>query len=232
MAVPLSIVIPTLNEARNLPGLLRALAPARARGAEVLVVDGGSDDDTVALAEAAAVTVLRAEGGRGPQLTRGADAATGAVLWFLHADSTVESVSDLHLLSGLAESGRRWGFFSVRLLGDHPALRVIERMMNWRSRLTGIGTGDQGLFVQRAALEAVGGVPPLPLMEDVALATALRDGQGPPLCLRKRLRTDGRRWLSHGVLRTVWLMWRLRWAYARGADPAVLARRYRESDPA
>ncbi|MFZ8890540.1 MAG: TIGR04283 family arsenosugar biosynthesis glycosyltransferase [Pseudomonadales bacterium] len=232
MAPPLSIIIPTLNEARNLPSLLRALAPARARGAEVLVVDGGSEDETVALAEGLGVTVLRAEGGRGPQLAKGAEAAGGAVLWFLHADSTIEAVSDLHLLTGLAEHRRRWGFFSIRILGRHPALALIWRMMNLRSRLSGMGTGDQGLFVTRDALAAVGGVPPLPLMEDLALAAALKATQGPPLCLRKRLRTDGRRWESQGVWKTVLLMWRLRWAYFRGADPARLAARYRASDSA
>ena len=232
MAPSLTIIIPTLNEARNLPSLLEALGPARARGAEVLVVDGGSDDETVALAEGQGVTVLRAEGGRGPQLARGADAATGAVLWFLHADSTVEAVSDLHLLTGLSDHRRRWGFFSVRILGRHPALALIGRMMNLRSRLSGLGTGDQGLFVTREALAAVGGVPPLPLMEDLALAKALKATQGPPLCLRKRLRTDGRRWESYGIFRTVLLMWRLRWAYFRGADPAGLAARYRASDSA
>ena len=194
MAPPLSIIIPTLNEARNLPSLLRALAPARARGAEVLVVDGGSEDETVALAEGHGVTVLRAEGGRGPA-GPGAEAASGAVLWFLHADSTIEAVSDLHLLSGLAEHRRRWGFFSIRILGRHPALTLIARMINLRSRLSSLGTGDQGLFVTRDALAAAGGVPLLPLMEDLALAEALKATQGPPPVSQK---APANRWPSLG----------------------------------
>lgn len=222
----LSIVIPVLNEAEALPPLLEQLAGARERGAEVIVVDGGSDDGTVAIARAAGVRVIEASRGRATQLQAGIDASAGEVLWLLHADSDIDPLSDQHMRWGLMESGRPWGWFSLRLSGRHPLLRLVARMINVRSRLSGIATGDQGIFVTRWALERIGGVPQQALMEDVELSVRLQR-IGPPLVLLKRITSSSRHWERRGVLRTILLMWRLRLAYALGASPEVLAERYR-----
>ncbi|HSG89650.1 MAG TPA: TIGR04283 family arsenosugar biosynthesis glycosyltransferase [Pseudomonadales bacterium] len=227
----LSIVIPTLDEAEALPRLLGQLAGARARGAEVLVVDGGSRDRTVALAEAMGVPVIRTGTGRARQLQAGVHASRGDAIWLLHADSDIDPLSDQHIVWGLADSGRLWGRLAVRIDGNHRFLRVVGACMNLRSRLSGIATGDQGIFVLRSALERIGGVPQQALMEDVELSKRLK-ALCPPLCLPKRITTSGRRWLRHGVLRTVLLMWSLRWAYWRGADPDELLQRYRRSGEA
>lgn len=228
-APSLSIVIPALDEAQQLPRLLGQLEGARSRGAEVLLVDGGSSDATVAIAEAAGVTVIRAPRGRAAQLQAGVDASRGEAIWLLHADSDIDPLSDQHIVWSLADSGRLWGRLSVRIAGNHALLRVVARAMNARSRLTGIATGDQGIFVQRAALARAGGIPQQPLMEDIELSRRLK-ALCPPLCLPKRITTSGRRWLEHGVLRTILLMWSLRFDYWRGVDAGELAARYRRSD--
>lgn len=225
----LSIVIPALDEVDHLPRLLGQLQGARARGAEVVVVDGGSSDGTVALAEAAGVPVIRTTRGRARQLQAGVMATRGDAIWLLHADSDIDPLSDQHIVWALANSGRLWGRLSVRLDGSAPLLRLVERLMNLRSRLTGIATGDQGIFVLREALSRVGGVPQQPLMEDIELSLRLRR-ICPSLCLPKRITTSARRWQRHGVLRTIVLMWSLRFAYWRGTSPAVLAERWRRSD--
>jgi rSAM/selenodomain-associated transferase 2 len=157
-------------------------------------------------------------------MSAGARTAAGDVLWFLHADSRVLPGAQSQLLDA-CRAGAIWGRFDVRLAGHRPLLRLVERMMNWRSRLTGIATGDQGIFVTRAAFEAVGGFPPIPLMEDVALSKALRR-QARPVCLSGPILTSSRRWEENGILRTILLMWRLRLAYALGADPRRLADLY------
>ena len=223
---PLSIVIPTLNEAGAIGETLAALRPLRARGYQVVVADGGSTDGTRALARPLADAVVRTLPGRARQQAAGAAAATGDVLVFLHADTRLPPDADRLVLDGLRRSGRGWGRFDVRLTGRHPLLRLIERMIGIRSRLTGIATGDQAIFVRRDWFRAVGGFPDLPLMEDVALSQALKR-LGPPLCLRDTVVTSSRRWEERGVWRTMLLMWRLRLAWALGADPAGLAERYR-----
>jgi len=221
----LSVIIPALNEAAGIGTTLAALAQMRERGAEVIVVDGGSSDDTIARAQPLADRVLAAPRGRAAQMNAGAAAATGDVLLFLHADSRLPADADRLILAAVGAAAETWGRFDVAIEGRHPLLPVIAWFMNRRSRLTGIATGDQGLFVTRALFAAAGGYPPIALMEDVALSQALR-ARGAPRCLRERIVTSGRRWERHGVWRTMALMWRLRWAYWRGADPALLARRY------
>lgn len=222
----ISIVVPALNEAAGIGRTLAPLQALRARGHEVIVVDGGSTDDTPRIAAPLADRVVAAARGRAVQQNAGAAAATGEVLLFLHADTTLPDGADALVLDGLRRSGRGWGRFDVRLSGRHPLLRVVERMIGVRSRLSGIATGDQAIFVRREWFQRVGGFPELPLMEDVAMTRALRR-LGPPLALRARATTSSRRWEERGVVRTIVLMWRLRWAYFRGADPAELARRYR-----
>ena len=228
-APSLSIVIPTLNEADRLPKLLKQLSSARDRGAEIVVVDGGSNDGTARIAQEGGVHVVSSPRGRATQLQAGVDASSGDALWLLHADSDIDPMSDQHVVWALADSLRPWGRFSARLEGRHPMLHLIARMMNLRSRLTGVATGDQGLFMRREILERIGGIPQQPLMEDVELCKRLRD-HCPPICLGKRVTSSGRRWLHHGVWRTILLMWRLRYDYWRGADAAELAARYRVSD--
>lgn len=224
----LSVIIPVLDEAEALPRLLEQLEGARERGAEIVVVDGGSGDDTVAIARAAGVTVVESERGRARQLQAGVDATRGDALWLLHADSQVDPLSDQHIVWALAESGRLWGWFSVRIDSRNPVLRLVARLMNVRARLTCIATGDQGIFVLRRALARIGGIPDQPLMEDVELSSRLGE-LCPPLVLLKRVTTSARHWKRAGVLRTILLMWRLRLAYALGAPAENLAERYRAS---
>jgi rSAM/selenodomain-associated transferase 2 len=224
----LSIIIPCLDEQEGIAATLAALAPLRARGAEVIVADGGSRDDTVARATPLADLVITAPRGRARQMNAGAMRARGEILLFLHADSLLPDAADLLIVDGLKRSRRGWGRFDVAIAGRHPLLRVVERLMNLRSRLTGIATGDQAIFVTRSLFTAAGDYPDIALMEDVELSKRLKRF-GPPLCLNHRLTTSGRRWEKHGVLRTIVLMWRLRLAYWLGADPAKLSVRYDRS---
>ena len=219
----LAIVVPVLNEAATLAVRLQALAPLRARGTEVLVVDGGSTDATMATAQPLADRVLQAPRGRASQLNAGACATRAEVLLFLHADTQLPASAD-HLITQAMQRGHRWGRFDVNIDGQHPLLPVVAWFMNQRSRLTGIATGDQAMFVERRLFESVGGFAPLPLMEDIELSQRLKAAV--PACLRERVTTSGRRWDQRGFWRTVLLMWRLRAAHALGVDAHTLASRY------
>ncbi len=221
----ISVVIPVLNEADGIAATLAALAPLRGRGHEVIVVDGGSSDDTAALSRRAADRVASAPRGRASQMNAGAALAQGEVLLFLHADTRLPENADACMLQGLAASGRAWGRFDVRIEGASVFLPVIAFFMNLRSRATGIATGDQAIFVRREAFERVGRFPPLELMEDIALSRSLKRFSR-PLCLADKAVTSGRRWERRGVLRTVLLMGWLRLAFFFGAAPASLARFY------
>jgi rSAM/selenodomain-associated transferase 2 len=221
---PLSIIIPCLDEAAEIAATLEALSPMRRRGVEVIVVDGGSSDDTIALAASRADLVLLAPRGRARQMNAGAVRARGEVLLFLHADSSLPERAEDLILEALAARGS-WGRFDVAIRGEGPLFKLIACFMNLRSRCTGIATGDQALFVTRQLFEQVGGFPDLPLMEDVALTTKLKR-RCRPRCLRQRVSTSGRRWQRHGVVRTIVLMWQLRLAYWLGADPHKLASLY------
>lgn len=221
----LSIIIPALNESAQLAATLAGLQPLRVRGAEIIVVDGGSSDDTVAIAREQADQVLDAERGRARQMNAGAAAAHGEILCFLHADTRLPEGADGLMIDGLARSRRSWGRFDVHIDGRHPLLRVVAWMMNRRSRLTGIATGDQAMFVTRSLFEAAGRFPEIALMEDIAFSRQLKTYSA-PLCIAHRLTTSGRRWEKHGVWRTIVLMWRLRLAYWLGADPDRLALQY------
>ena len=222
---PLTIVVPVLDEAALVADALVALAPCRARGAEVIVVDGGSRDRTMELARPLADRTIAAPRGRAAQMNAGAAAARGEVLLFLHVDTALPPEADRLVTDGLAASGRPWGRFDVAIAGKSPLLPVVARLMSLRSRLTGIATGDQAMFVTRSAFTQAGGFPDLALMEDIALSTRLRR-LGRPLCLTARVTTSGRRWDEHGALRTILTMWRLRLAYRLGADPRALGRAY------
>ncbi|WP_290649898.1 TIGR04283 family arsenosugar biosynthesis glycosyltransferase [Aquisalimonas sp.] len=221
----ISIVIPALNEADSIVDCLQPLQPARQTGHEVLLVDGGSTDDTREMAAPLVDRVLEGPRGRAVQMNHGARASSGDVLWFLHADTRVPEDAVEAIMEVFRGGRRAWGRFDVSLDAPGTAFRIIAWSMNWRSRLTGIATGDQGLFVSRRLFDSVGGFPELPLMEDIAMAQALR-AKALPVCLRQRLITSARRWQDHGTWRTVLLMWRLRMAFFLGEDPAELHRRY------
>lgn len=218
----LSIIMPVLNEAAGIEAALRALAPYRARGVEVVVTDGGSGDGTGELARPLADRVLSAPRGRAAQMNAGAVAAAGDALLFLHADTRLPQDAVRLILDGLKD--RQWGRFNVTF-DEGGWLRPVAIMMNTRSRLTSIATGDQAMFMTRAAYDAAGGFPPIALMEDVALSARLKR-IGRPLCLAACVTTSGRRWRRHGLRRTILLMWGLRLRYFLGADPARLARAY------
>jgi rSAM/selenodomain-associated transferase 2 len=219
----LTIVVPVLNEAAIIVAALRALAPLRARGAEIIVADGGSRDGTVLLAEPLADRIITVRRGRGAPMNAGAALGTGDTLLFLHADTTLPDNADRLIDEALA--CRAWGRFDLRIAGSHPLFTVIARMINWRSRLTGIATGDQAIFVSRKAFEAVGGFPDLPLMEDIAISRRLKR-LCRPFCVATPAITSGRRWEQNGLIRTILLMWRLRLSYYLGVEPALLAELY------
>jgi rSAM/selenodomain-associated transferase 2 len=221
----LSIVMPALNEAANIVGALERLQPLRARGHEVIVVDGGSEDGTVKLAQPLADRVLKAPRGRARQMNAGAEHASGDVLLFLHADTRLPEDADRLIAERLPGTALAWGRFDVVIEGRPLMLKVIAAAMNLRSRVTGVCTGDQGIFVHRELFQRIGGYPPIELMEDIALTGMLRR-RARPICLAPRVITSGRRWERRGVWRTMALMWWLRLRYFFGASPAHLRRLY------
>jgi rSAM/selenodomain-associated transferase 2 len=220
-----SIIMPALNEAGAIGEALGALAPARARGVEIVVADGGSNDQTIAIARPLCDRIVNAPRGRGTQMNAGAAAAHGDVFLFLHADTRLPENFDTLVISGITASKRAWGRFDIRIVGRHSLLPVVAAMMNLRSRITGISTGDQAVFVTREAFSALGGFPDVALMEDLVLSRRL-NRLTRPLCLSARATTSGRRWDERGFFRTVFLMWRLRLAFFLGASPDALARSY------
>lgn len=220
----ISIIIPALNEAPHIGHTLERLQPLRERGHEVIVVDGGSDDATLSTAAPLADTVLDSPPGRAVQMAAGVDSSRHPIIWFLHADTQIPGEADHEIIRALERND--WGRFDVTLSGSHRLFRIIERMINLRSCLSGIATGDQGIFVRREFFERVGGMPELPLMEDVELSRRLKR-LGRPACVKQRLLTSSRRWEQRGILRTVLLMWWLRAAYAMGVPAGRLAQWYR-----
>ncbi len=221
----ISIILPVLDEAPIIRAALAALQPLRRAGHEVILLDGGGTDRTPDAAADLADAVLHSPAGRARQMNAGAARATGDILLFLHGDTLLPREADRLVMEGLQRRGCQWGRFDVRLAGRHPLLRLVESLMNLRSRLSGIATGDQAMFMRREAFMAAGGFPDIALMEDIALSRRLK-ALSPPLCLRTQVVTSSRRWEDHGILRTILLMWRLRLAYFLGADPGALARRY------
>jgi rSAM/selenodomain-associated transferase 2 len=223
-APTLSIIIPVLNEAAGIAALLQSLQGLRAEGAEIIVADGGSADATIQLALPLADQVMTAPKGRASQMNAGAAIARAPVLLFLHADTQLPETA-LMLVTQAIQRGRLWGRFDVRISGTASGLGLIASMMNLRSRLSGIATGDQAIFVRRDVFSQIGGFPDLPLMEDIRFSRQMKR-LGRPACLSEKVITSGRRWEKHGVLRTILLMWSLRLRFFFGADPADLAREY------
>ncbi|MBI5437919.1 MAG: TIGR04283 family arsenosugar biosynthesis glycosyltransferase [Nitrosomonadales bacterium] len=226
----LSIIIPVLDEAEGLQGRLEHLVSLCGRDSEVIMVDGGSEDGSPQAALRAGAQVIRGGRGRARQMNAGAAVARGDVLLFLHADTILPHTARQAIESAIRLGGgaqeHAWGRFDVCIAGRTFMLRVIASMMNWRSRLSGIATGDQAMFMTRRAFESAGGFPDQPLMEDIELSKRLLALSG-PICLTDRVITSGRRWEEHGVWKTIWLMWRLRWLYWRGVPARELAELYR-----
>jgi rSAM/selenodomain-associated transferase 2 len=223
----LSIVMPVLNEADGIDAALKALQIYRIHGVEIVVADGASSDGTADMARGRADRVVSGLRGRGLQMNAGAVEARGDVLLFLHADTQLPADADRMVLDGLKRSGRAWGCFNVRISGG-GGLGLVAFAMNLRSRLTGICTGDQAMFMTRAAFDKVGCFPPIALMEDVEMSKRLKR-LGRPLRLKAHVVTSGRRWQANGVMRTILMMWSLRLRYFFGADPEKLARAYRKA---
>jgi rSAM/selenodomain-associated transferase 2 len=226
-----SIIIPALNESARIVRTLSMLQELRRAGHEVILVDGGSRDGTVEIAARWVDRITHGPTGRALQMNAGAREARGEILLFLHADTLVPPAAAAAFLARFPSSSRVWGRFDVRLSGRPFLLRIVESLMSLRSRLTGIATGDQAIFVRRDAFEQVGAYPEIPLMEDIALSRALKR-LSRPLCIREPVVTCSRRWEVNGIVRTILLMWRLRLAYAFGADPRRLARLYAAGRPA
>jgi rSAM/selenodomain-associated transferase 2 len=222
----LSIIIPTLNEEKTIEDCLSALQPLR-NDCEIIIVDGDSSDYTRIVAAPLADKVIISALGRAKQMNSGARKATGDVLIFLHADTCLPE-NALPLIQQEISSARLWGRFDIQLSGNHVMLKVIARMMNWRSRLTGIATGDQVIFVTRLAFEKAGQYPEINLMEDIALCKALKK-ISPPICLKAKVISSGRRWERNGIYKTILLMWSLRLHYFFGADPQKLAFLYKRT---
>lgn len=220
----ISIVIPVLNEASGIVAALKRLQGFRGQGAEIIVVDGGSSDGTAELARPLADCVSSSRPGRGRQMNAGAAQACSEVLLFLHAD-TLLPPSALTLISDAVGQGAVWGRFDVRIEGSLRGLGMVAFMMNWRSRLTGIATGDQAIFIRRDAFRSQGGFPAIPLMEDIVFSSLMRR-ESWPACLSEKVTTSGRRWERHGLLRTILSMWWLRLRFFLGANPNDLAREY------
>ncbi|GMR05613.1 MAG: TIGR04283 family arsenosugar biosynthesis glycosyltransferase [Gammaproteobacteria bacterium] len=221
----ISIIIPARNEAENIARLLQSLQVFRKNGHELILVDGRSEDDTTSIAIPFVDKLIQMPAGRAMQMNAGAGEATGDVLWFLHVDSVVPEHADKLIINAVTMKTYTWGRFDIRLSGRQRLLRLVESSMNLRSRLTGIATGDQGVFVSRGLFYKAGGFPQQSLMEDIALSKHLKKYQA-PICLREKLETSSRRWEQRGIIRTILLMWRLRMAYFLGVPADKLALHY------
>lgn len=228
MTLQISLVIPVLNEAEHLAPRLKTLQGLR-NHCQILLVDGGSHDNSPTIAEPLVDKVIRSSPGRARQMNIGARQADAEVLLFLHADTQLPE-NAVSLISQAVAAGYQWGRFDVRFDCPKPIFKLIACMMNQRSRLTGIATGDQCLFMTQQAFEAVGGFPQIALMEDIAICSRLKK-LGKPCCLRAKVVTSARRWQQYGIFKTILLMWRLRLAYFLGTDPNDLAKRYYGNPP-
>jgi len=221
----LSVIIPTLNEADCIQSTLAALQLSRSRGHEVILVDGGSSDATLSLGQPLVDQVLQSPPGRARQMQAGADIAAGSILWFLHADSKIPACADAIIMKALESAHADWGRFDIVFTDSHPLLKCVAWFMNRRSRLTGIATGDQGIFVRRSLFDKVGGLPSIPLMEDISFSRSLKQ-HGRPCRVTQTLGISPRRWHAHGILRTIVTMWGLRLAYFAGINPERLLKFY------
>ncbi len=231
----ISIIIPVLNEAETIQAFLQTLQPLREQGHEVVLVDGRSQDKTRELARPYVDRMMSTDKGRAKQQILGAKMASGQVFLFLHADTFLPTDADQIILLALAGQlpsqnkkqahGALWGRFNVRLAAEHWLFRIIEQMMNWRSCLTGIATGDQAIFVTKSLYQEVGGVPAIDLMEDIEFSHRLKKISS-PVCLKFKVITSARRWQKNGIFKTIFFMWFMRLQYFFGVSPKVLLKKY------
>lgn len=221
----ISIIIPVLNEEQSLSEALSRLQSIRQSGHELIIVDGGSHDHSLAIAQDKADSVIVSSAGRALQMNVGAAVATGDIYLFLHADTELPETT-AQLISSLRQRKNLWGRFDIRLSASKTIFRLIEYLVNLRSRLTSIATGDQAIFVERELFNKVGGFPEIALMEDVAFCKLLKKISR-PVCLKQKVITSSRRWEQNGVVKTVLLMWKLRLYYFFGVSPEKLSQLYR-----
>jgi len=221
----ISIIIPVLNEEKNLSKTLAMLQIFHQQGHEIIVADGGSSDNSLALAHEAADHVVISKAGRAIQMNSGAAVAGGDVFLFLHIDTILPENFAL-FISSLDQTKNLWGRFDVRLSSNKFVFRLIERLMNWRSRFTSIATGDQAIFIEQKLFKKINGFPEIALMEDIAISRLLKN-ISPPVCLKQKVITSSRRWENNGVVATVLLMWKLRLLYFFGVSPEKLQQLYR-----
>ena len=221
-----SVIIPVLNEEKTIAATLHALIMLQPH--EIIVVDGGSHDRSREICRQLGAQVLSSERGRARQMNYGARYATGDILLFLHADSQLPDSAFQDIAAALSDGCCLGGRFDVELEGSHWMLKVVGALINYRSRATKVGTGDQAIFVRRAVFTQVGGYPDIPLMEDIALCRLLKR-LGGIACLRSRVVTSARRWESDGVWRTIFRMWTLKFLYLAGVSPVRLKQFYADT---
>lgn len=222
----ISIIVPMLNESSQLPDLLEHLLEYKKAGCELILVDGGSTDQSAEQAEALGFTVLRSEKGRAIQMNIGAKDASSDILLFLHADTRLPENAGQIIARVFEDENAQWGRFDIKIAGQALMLKVVAWFINQRSRLSSIVTGDQAIFIRRNLFETIGGFPVQALMEDIEFSKRLKD-ISKPLALPEKVITSGRRWEQQGIWRTIFLMWSLRFAYWRGASAEELASKYR-----
>ena len=222
----ISVILPVLNEEKTIGRTLAAVMALYPH--EIIVVDGGSGDRTRRISVEAGAKVLMTGPGRARQMNRGALEAMGDVLLFLHADTRLPASAFRDIESALSDPRYLGGRFDVELESDRWLLKVVGFMINLRSRLSKVGTGDQAIFVRREILAELGGFPDMPLMEDIAFSRMLKRA-GKVACLRSKVVTSARRWEADGVWRTIFKMWTLKLLYLAGVSPARLKRFYADT---
>ncbi len=230
MPCKLSIIIPCLNEEANIEATLKPLQTLRERGHEIILGDASSTDNTVTLATSLCDKIISCEKGRAAQMNAGANEATGDILCFIHADTLCPENLDRIIIHELKTTHYLWGHFNIKLSSSKPVFRLIESLINIRSCITGIASGDQGIFIYRHIFKRLSGYSPIPLMEDIEISRRLKK-ISKPVCIKNRpLITSSRRWEKHGVLRTVLLMWTLRLKYSLGTPAEKLVTQYPQHD--
>ena len=235
-----SIIIPVLNEAGNLAHLFTNINKLNPKPQQVILVDGGSTDDSIDIIRIFINELMpdnnrkidwqmtESKSGRALQMNTGAALATAEILLFLHADTQLP----IDAIESISEATKRaeWGRFDVQIDSRQLMLKLVSQMINWRSKLSGIATGDQAIFISQSLFEQIGGYPNQALMEDVELCNQLKSTQlkdiAKPACLKNKVITSARRWQQHGTWRTILLMWHLRFDYWRGVSADNIKQRY------